>query len=154
MQIEEVARIFGVPRPLLMVDDTSWGSGIEAAGPASSSATACNPQFSRSGSRRVERSLSDRVSEKDTLAVKFNPGAPAARGSMADQAGFFSKALGAPAAMQPWMTPNEVRDLLDMPAHADGDSLTNPMTAQGRRPRQGGESPMTRPHAGSHLRVV
>lgn len=28
-QIEEIARIFGVPRPLLMLDDTSWGSGIE-----------------------------------------------------------------------------------------------------------------------------
>ena len=27
--IEEVARVFGVPRPLLMMDDTSWGSGIE-----------------------------------------------------------------------------------------------------------------------------
>ena len=28
-QIEEVARAFGIPRPLLMMDDTSWGSGIE-----------------------------------------------------------------------------------------------------------------------------
>jgi phage portal protein BeeE len=28
-QIEEVARAFGVPRPFLMMDDTSWGSGIE-----------------------------------------------------------------------------------------------------------------------------
>src|SRR5690606_20603210 len=27
-QIEEIARAFGVPRPLLMMDDTSWGSGI------------------------------------------------------------------------------------------------------------------------------
>lgn len=31
-QIEEVARAFGVPRPLLMMDDTSWGSGIEQLG--------------------------------------------------------------------------------------------------------------------------
>lgn len=31
-QIEEIARVFGVPRPLLMVDDTSWGSGIDVLG--------------------------------------------------------------------------------------------------------------------------
>ena len=31
-QIEEVARLYGVPRPLLMMDDTSWGSGIEQLG--------------------------------------------------------------------------------------------------------------------------
>ncbi|EFL91256.1 putative phage portal protein, partial [Candidatus Regiella insecticola LSR1] len=30
--MEEVARAFGVPRPLLMMDDTSWGSGIETLG--------------------------------------------------------------------------------------------------------------------------
>lgn len=28
-QIEEIARAMGVPRPFLMMDDTSWGSGIE-----------------------------------------------------------------------------------------------------------------------------
>lgn len=31
-QIEEIGRVFGVPRPLLMVDDTSWGSGIDVLG--------------------------------------------------------------------------------------------------------------------------
>ena len=31
-QIEDIARIFGVPRFLLGMDETSWGSGIEALG--------------------------------------------------------------------------------------------------------------------------
>jgi HK97 family phage portal protein len=31
-QIEDIARIFGVPRFLLAMDETSWGSGIEALG--------------------------------------------------------------------------------------------------------------------------
>src|SRR4051794_3132473 len=27
LQVEEIGRVSGVPRPLLMVDETSWGSG-------------------------------------------------------------------------------------------------------------------------------
>jgi len=32
LQIEEISRVSGVPRPLMMVDETSWGSGIQALG--------------------------------------------------------------------------------------------------------------------------
>jgi hypothetical protein len=31
-QAEEVSRYTGVPRPLLMFDETSWGTGIEQLG--------------------------------------------------------------------------------------------------------------------------
>ena len=31
-QVEEVARLYGVPRPLLFLSDTSWGTGIEQLG--------------------------------------------------------------------------------------------------------------------------
>ena len=148
MQVEEVARVFGVPRPLLMVDETSWGSGIEALGQFFVT-YALQPQFSV-WEQGVERSLL-RDSEKDTLAAKFNPGA-LLHGSMADQATFFSNALGS-GGHAPWMTPNEVRDLMDLPSHPDGDSLTNPMTAKAADPAKepAADDP---PAPGSHLRVV
>jgi hypothetical protein len=74
----------------------------------------------------VERSLLiDK--EKDRYSIKFNAGA-LERGNMAAQGEFFSKALGA-GGHQPWMTANEVRSVLDMPEHVDGNELSNPMTA-------------------------
>ena len=124
LQIEEIARVMGVPRPLLMVDDTSWGSGIEQLGRFFVQ-YALQPWF-EAWQQAIERSLLVGA-EKDTLAVKFNAGG-LLRGSMADQATFFSQALGS-GGHAPWMAPNEVRDLMDLPAHPDGNSLTNPMTA-------------------------
>lgn len=123
LQIEEVARVFGVPRPLLMVDETSWGSGIEALGQFFVT-YALQPQFT-GWEQACERVLL-RDSEKNTLEIKFNPGA-LLHGSMADQASFFAKALGA-GGQRPFMTQNEVRDLLDLPPKPDADDLTNPMT--------------------------
>src|SRR5690606_4813106 len=108
-QIEEIGRVFGVPRPLLMVDDTSWGSGIDVLGQF----------FVRYGlapwftawEQAIHRSvLSD--GEKDKLYAKFNEGA-LLRGSMSDQAEFFAKALGS-GGHQPWMDVNEVRALQEL----------------------------------------
>ncbi|ATC26489.1 phage portal protein [Caulobacter vibrioides] len=31
-QVEDIARLFGVPRPLLAMDDTTWGSGVDSLG--------------------------------------------------------------------------------------------------------------------------
>ena len=121
-QIEEIARIFGVPRPLLMIDETSWGSGIDVLGQffvryALSS-------WFEAWQQAAERALfSDE--EADLYEIKFNAGA-LLRGSMKDQADFFAKALGA-GGQQAWMTPNEVRETLDMPSHDNGDDLGNPM---------------------------
>lgn len=124
-QIEEIARIFGVPRPLLMIDETSWGSGIDVLGQFFVR-YALNSWF-EAWQQAAERSLlSD--TEAERYEIKFNAGA-LLRGSMKDQAEFFAKALGA-GGTQAWMTPNEVRETLDMPSDPAGDKLGNPMTAQ------------------------
>jgi HK97 family phage portal protein len=119
MQVEEIARVTGVPRPLLMVDETSWGSGIEALGRFFVQ-YALGPWF-EAWQQAAERSLLTDA-EKDTLSIKFNPGA-LLRGSTKDQADFFAKALGAGGAPG-WMSPNEIRDLQDLPAGPDPASNT------------------------------
>ena len=109
-QVEEIARVTGVPRPLLMVDETSWGSGIEALGQFFVQ-YALGPWF-EAWQQAGERSLlaDDEVGK---YAIKFNPGA-LLRGSLKDQADFLSKALGA-GGHQPWMWADEARDLMDLP---------------------------------------
>jgi len=109
-QIEEIARAFGVPRPLLGVDDTSWGSGIDALGQFFVR-YALNPWF-ESWQQAIERSLLTEA-EADRYEAKFNEGA-LLRGSMKDQADFFSKALGS-GGHQPWMDYEEVRETMDLP---------------------------------------
>jgi HK97 family phage portal protein len=119
MQVEEIARVTGVPRPLLMVDETSWGSGIEALGRFFVQ-YALGPWF-EAWQQAAERSLLDDA-DKDRYSVKFNPGA-LLRGSMKDQADFFAKALGAGGAPG-WLSQNEVRDLSDYPETADGGQVS------------------------------
>ncbi len=119
MQVEEIARVTGVPRPLLMVDDTSWGSGIEALGRFFVQ-YALGPWF-EAWQQAAERSLlSD--DEKDNLSIKFNAAA-LLRGSTKDQADFFAKALGAGGAPG-WMSTNDVRELQDMPRVEGGDTVS------------------------------
>jgi len=109
-QIEEIARPFGVPRPLLGVDETSWGSGIDALGQFFVR-YALNPWF-EAWQQAIERSLLTEE-EADLFEAKFNAGA-LLRGSMEKQAEFFAKALGS-GGHQPWMHYDEVRDLSDLP---------------------------------------
>lgn len=109
-QIEEIARVFGVPRPLLMMDETSWGSGIEALG-LFFVTYALQPWFT-AWEQAIERTLL-KGSEKDTYSAKFNAGA-LLRGSLKDQGEFFAKALGA-GGQKPWLTQDEVRKLADQP---------------------------------------
>ena len=120
-QIEEIARPFGVPRPLLGVDDTSWGSGIDVLGQFFVR-YALNPWF-EAWQQAIERSLLT-DDEADEYEAKFNEGA-LLRGSMKDQADFFSKALGA-GGHQPWMDYEEVRETMDLP---EREVAPNPMTA-------------------------
>lgn len=127
-QIEEVARAFGVPRPLLMMDDTSWGSGIEQLGIF----------FVQYGlqywlvawEQAVMRVLLD-DSELDRLTCKFNERA-LLRGTLKDQADYFAKSLGA-GGQKPWHSQNEIRELSDYPRsdQPGADDLTNPMTQKG-----------------------
>lgn len=127
VQIEEVARAFGVPRPLLMMDDTSWGSGIQQLGiyfvqyGLQHWLTAWEQACARS-------LLTDQ--ELDVLTFKFNERA-LMRGTFDEQATYLSKALGS-GGTAPWMTQNEVRDLQDLPESGDeaANTLRNPMTQQ------------------------
>lgn len=113
-QIEEVARAMGVPRPLLMMDDTSWGSGIEQLGIF----------FVQYGlqhwfsiwEQSIDTFLLDEK-EQGLYFAKFNEKA-LLRGTLKDQADFFAKALGS-GGHQPWTTANEVRENLDMPMSPD-----------------------------------
>ncbi|MBX3494562.1 MAG: phage portal protein, partial [Parvibaculum sp.] len=118
MQVEEIGRITGVPRPLLMVDETSWGSGIEALGRFFVQ-FALGPWF-EAWQQAIERTLLDE-DEEDRYSAKFNAGA-LLRGSIKDQAEFFAKALGT-GGSQGFMIANEVRDMLDMPHRPDGNRL-------------------------------
>ncbi|MES2135692.1 MAG: phage portal protein [Pseudomonadota bacterium] len=119
-QVEELARVFGVPRPFLMVDDTSWGSGIEQLG-IFFVQYALAPWFA-CWEQAVSRAL---LSEADIQAgyyPKFNERA-LLRGSMKDQAEFLAKLTGAGGAPQ-IIEQNEARGWLDLPEHAEGGGLS------------------------------
>lgn len=118
-QIEEVARIFGVPRPFLMLDDTSWGSGIEQLG-LFFVQYGLMPWFT-AWEQAISLTLLTDV-ERQTLYPKFNERA-LLRGLMKDQGEFFSKLMGAGGSPQ-IMEQNEARDLLDLPEHPDGFGLS------------------------------
>lgn len=118
LQVEEIGRVSGVPRPLLMVDETSWGSGIEALGQFFV-AYALNPWF-EAWQQAIERSLLT-DEEADRYEAKFNPGA-LLRGSLKDQADFLAKALGS-GGHQPWMHVDEVRNVMDLPEREAPQSL-------------------------------
>lgn len=125
MQIEEVARAFGVPRPLMMMDDTAWGSGIEqlAIFFVQYALAARFTNWEQSAARVM---LTD--AELDQMQFKFNERA-LLRGTLESQANFFTKALGA-GGQAPWMTQNEVRKLSDLPESSEplANSLKNQMS--------------------------
>lgn len=129
LQIEEIARAFGVPRPLLVVDDTSWGSGIDVLGQFFVR-YALNPWF-EAWQQAIERSLLTEA-EADRYEAKFNEGA-LLRGSMKDQADFFSKALGS-GGHQPWMDYEEVRETMDLP---EKEIAPNPLTQRATPANEG-----------------
>jgi HK97 family phage portal protein len=128
-QIEEIARAFGVPRPLLMMDDTSWGSGIEQLG----------IYFVQYGlqhwftmwEQAIETVLLNDA-EREQYAIKFNERA-LLRGTLKDQAEFFTKALGS-GGHSPWLSQNEVRELQDLPKSNDpsANQLESPITRKYR----------------------
>ncbi|PWK65861.1 phage portal protein [Aminobacter sp. AP02] len=124
-QIEEIARAFGVPRPLLMMDDTSWGSGIETLG-LFFVRYSLAPWFV-AWEQAVSRSLLTK-DERKTHKADFDE-RELLRGSIKDQAEFLTKALGA-GGSRPWMTQNEARDYVGLSQRDDEDanSLKNPMT--------------------------
>ncbi|WP_025135921.1 phage portal protein [Achromobacter sp. DH1f] len=128
-QIEEVARAFGVPRPLLMMDDTSWGSGIEQLG-IFFVQYGLQFWFTAWEQAAMRTFLND--DELDGLTYKFNERA-LMRGTLKDQADYFAKASGA-GGHAPWMWQNEIRDLSDLPASDDpgANKLRDPTNQKGK----------------------
>jgi len=108
-QAEEISRFTDVPRPLLMFDETSWGTGIEQLGLFF--VTYCLlPWFVQWEEAIANALLTD--AERDRYIVKFNEAA-LLRGSLKDQAEFLAKALGGPGAGG-YMLADEARDKFDM----------------------------------------
>ena len=120
-QIEEIARIFGMPRPFLMMDDTSWGSGIEQLGIYFTTYTLA--PWLKAWESAISRILLTAEERRQGLYPKFNERA-LLRGSMSDQAEFFSKMMGSGGSPQ-IMEQNEARALLDLPEHPDGSGLNS-----------------------------
>lgn len=121
LQLEEIGRAFGVPRPFLGVDDTSWGTGVGQLGQMFVQ-YGLNPWYTAWEQAIARSCLSDR--EKSQYEAKFDPSA-LMRGSMRDQGEFFSKALGS-GGHQPWMDYEEVRLAFGLPERT---IRANPMTA-------------------------
>lgn len=117
-QAEEISRFTGVPRPLLMFDETSWGSGIEQLGRFF--VTYCLMPWFVAWEEAIWRSCLNET-EQDTHFAKFNAGA-LLRGSLKEQGEFFARALGA-GGSQAWMTANEVRENFDTNGKPGGDDL-------------------------------
>jgi HK97 family phage portal protein len=108
-QAEEISRYTDVPRPLLMFDETSWGTGIEQLGLFF--VTYCLMKWFVAWEQAIERScLTQAEQDADELYVKFNEGA-LLRGSLKDQAEFFKAALGP---NQAYRSVNEVRGAFDL----------------------------------------
>lgn len=110
LQIAEIARAFDTPRPLLMMDETAWGTGIEqlALFFVTFGLAPWFTQWEEEGARVL---MSE--SDGERYALKFNEGA-LLRGSSKDQSDFFAKALGA-GGQQPWYTVDEIRSLANLP---------------------------------------
>lgn len=119
-QIEEIARIFGVPRPFLMMDDTSWGSGIEQLG-IFFVQYGLAPWFV-AWEQAISRILLTDADRRAGIYPKFNERA-LLRGSMKDQGEFLSKLMGSGGSPQ-IAEQNEARAWLDLPIHEDGYGLS------------------------------
>lgn len=131
--VEEVARFFDIPRPLLMVDETAWGSGIEQL--ATLFVRGClAPWFVCWEQAFANVCLTD--AERQTLGLDFDE-TELLRGSMKDQAEFFAKARGAGGAGG-WMTGNDVRRSTGLPPLEGGDVFPN-----GQQPAQKGSTNVT-----------
>lgn len=126
-QVHEIARIFGVPRTFLMVDDTSWGTGIEQLG-IFFVQYAIGP-WMKAWESAISRLLLTQDERREGYYPKFNERA-LLRGSMTDQANFLSSMMGSGGSPQ-IMEVNEARALLDLPDHPDGSGLNSGVVNDG-----------------------
>jgi HK97 family phage portal protein len=113
---EDLARFLGVPRPLLMFDETAWGSGIEQL--SLFFITYCLMPWFVIWEEAIWMWLLTPV-EQQTYYAKFNEGA-LLRGSMKDQAEFLKAALGPNVG---YLTQNDAREYIDKNPIEGGDDL-------------------------------
>lgn len=121
-EAEQGSRFTGVPRPLLMFDETAWGSGIQQLGLYF--VTYCLLPWFVIWEEAVWRLLSrqeQRSRNGTILYAKFNERA-LLRGSLKEQGEFLARALGSGGG-KPFMEANEARDALDMNPHPEGSGL-------------------------------
>ena len=132
-QVEDIARIFGVPPHMIGHTEktTSWGTGVEQMSIA----------YVRYTAGRHLDLMSQEVNRKvwpknRQVYGEFNRDS-LLEGDSTAQAGYFSKAIGGPGAAG-WMTPNEVRRLKNLPPIEGGDQLVHTTaTAAANTPPQG-----------------
>ena len=127
-QVEDIARIYGVPRPFLMLDDTSWGSGIEQLA-IFFVQYALLPWFVAWEQALALTLLTE--AEAETYQVKFNEKA-LLRGTMKDQGEYLARLLGGTQGPGS-ISQNEARSILEMTPNTDlaSDRLFAPAGAQG-----------------------
>lgn len=120
-QIEDIARIFGVPPHMIghSEKNTSWGTGVEQ----------MSISFVRYTLHRYMDSMRQEINRKvwpknRQVYAEHDPDALMS-GDSGSQATYFGKALGGPGT-QGWMTPNEVRRLKNLPPVAGGNKLAQP----------------------------
>lgn len=121
-EAEQGSRFTGVPRPLLMFDETAWGSGIEQLGLYF--VVYCLLPWFVIWEEAIWRLLSrqeKRSRDGTVLYAKFNERG-LLRGSLKDQSEFFARALGSGGG-KPFLEPNEAREALDMNPHPEGSGL-------------------------------
>ena len=122
LQIEEAARFFGVPRPLMMVDETAWGSGIEQL--AHLFVRFCLNYWFSCWEDACAVTLLSLEERRRGLRVDFDE-SELLRGTMKDLAAFLSKALGA-GGQASFGTANEARAYVGWPKVEGGDVLYPP----------------------------
>ncbi len=122
MQIEQVSRVFGIPRPLMMMDETGWGSGIEQLGHLFVR-FALNMWF-RVWEEAINVTLLSDADLRAGVSADFDE-SELLRGTMKDLAAFLGKALGGGGSAT-FLTANESRHIVGYPRHPDGDELYGP----------------------------
>jgi HK97 family phage portal protein len=117
-QVEDIARIFGVP-PFMISDTektTSWGSGVEHMSVGFVRYT-LSPHLSR-----FEAEINRKCFRSDRFFCEFSVEG-LLRGDSKARAEYYRAALGGSAGSG-WMTQNEVRQLENLPEIATGNELT------------------------------
>lgn len=124
-QIEDIGRLFGVPRHLLGMDETSWGSGIEALGISFVTYT-LGPHL-----QAIEDELDWKLFGTAAHHAEFDTAA-LTQGDQKSTFEAYGRALGG-APGPGWMTVNEVRRRARLPGIEGGDNLTT-WTPKGQKP--------------------